>query len=213
MTAGHVGGSVHIALGQIDVFLTLRVIDEHVKALAVLPEGPVPIHQVIGHVRLDRAFAHVLGDIFIAFAVRAAFGKDFGEEHDAPAVGEPLGIAHPHREIGELLRLAPVHRQAPRLVAVTAGGYEEQRFAVGRPAGMIVCAFVLRHAAKPGPVGIHQVDVGVALAFLEIVLGDAERNPLAVGGILRIDNAFDIVEILDGKGALLSRNWRRDEQN
>ena len=77
---------------------------------------------------------------------------------------------------------------------------------------MPVALFVMRHLPLPAAVRIHDPDIRVTLAFLQIVFADGEGNPFAVRSELGIHNALYIVEILNGQGPFVGRGRNGQEK-
>ena len=138
---------------------------QDMRALAVLPIGPVAIEQAIGHVGLQLAFTPALGDLLVARVVGAAFGVDVARKRDPFPIGRPQRIAGARRYVGDLARLAAGDRQDVQVRIAVAGTREEDELAVARKHRRRFTFLAKRELARFAAAAVDHPEVAHLLRF------------------------------------------------
>ncbi len=163
------------------------------------------IEQLGVNLRLDGAFLDLLFAFFVegvALLERlvAIFGINRRYEGDMLAIGRPDAVARFAANLRQLSRFAAGKVDHPQLIVAAAIRLEEDVFAIGRPARMTIFFGGSGELTQFALVGSSQPEGRGNAIGVEIDDADDVDDEFAVGTDLRIANALEAKEIVDGHG-------------
>ncbi len=157
------------------------------------------VEQGIGQVRLDRTRGQLVGLLFVAGGVSAAFGVDRGGKDDGLAPGKRQRRGNARGEVGDFPGLASGHGQRVELGRAAPARHEVECPAVGRPEGRVFRSRIGGQLAHGPRRQVNLVQVGVALGFPEIGRGDLERQSVAGGRQGQPRYSLQPIKVIDGE--------------